>query len=385
MISLNLDITKECNLRCLYCGAVGDCDRDSDGHSREIDSHKIRSLLVMAMEAGCRILTIAGGEPLLRRDLPEILRYASGLDYSIGLLTNGTLITDEVASELSKSGVTYVRVSMESADKDRFEEYRGENTFEKVKQALYNLKKHAVYVGVGATIYPENVSEIDGLIDFCLAHRVDFIRVAPALRIGLAKDQLVGFSHYLNIIDKLQSVLAKKFMNSISSFELIPEKFYEHLNCSCPGGRYTYHLTPTGEVKMCPFINNGFDLERFETQNISEENKFKVMRNSMEQFISYLPQSIGGKCTTCELKWVCRGGCIANKLHNGLSIYDEQPLCVKDMLRKIVARNIREEDFRKVVAHWFSGLAIFKNSGIPLCIRQLPFWTIDLYQYSRLG
>ncbi len=385
MISLNLDITKECNLRCLYCGAGGDCDKGSGGHNKEIDSHEIRSLLVMAMEAGCRILTIAGGEPLLRRDLPEILRYASGLGYNIGLLTNGTLITDEVASELSKSGVVYVRVSMESADKDRFEEYRGKNTFEKVKRALYNLKKHAVCVGIGATIYPGNISEIDNLIDFCLAHQVDFIRVAPGLRIGLAKDQLLGFSHYLNIIDKLQSVLTKKFINSMSSFELIPENLYEHLKCACPGGRYTYYLTPAGEVKMCPFINNGFDLERFEAQNISEDNKFKAMRTSMEQFMNYLPQAIRGKCATCELKCTCRGGCLATKLHNGLSIYDEQTLCVKEMLSKIVSRNIGEEDFRKVVAHWLSGLAIFKNRGIPLCIRQLPFWTIDLSQYSRLG
>ncbi|MBT9162129.1 MAG: putative mycofactocin radical SAM maturase MftC [Dehalococcoidia bacterium] len=160
----------------------------------------------MAKEVGCRVLTIAGGEPLLRRDLPEILRYASGLDYSIGLLTNGVLITDEVASELSKSGVAYVRVSMESADKGRFEEYRGKDTFEKVKQALYNLKKHAVCVAVGATIYPENISEIDSLIDFCLAHQVDFIRVAPGLRIGLAKDLSLDFSLHLNMIDKLQSV-----------------------------------------------------------------------------------------------------------------------------------------------------------------------------------
>lgn len=337
---------------------------------------------MMAREAGYRILTIAGGEPLLRRDLPEILRYASGLDYSIGLLTNGVLITDELASDLGKSGVAYVRVSMESADKDRFEGYRGKDTFEKVKQALYNLKKHAVIVGVGATIYPGNVSEIDGLIDFCLAHQVDFVRVTPALRIGLAKDLSLGFPHYLNIIDKLQSVLIKKFINSISSFELIPENFYEHLACSCPGGRYTYYLTPAGEVKMCPFINNSFDLQRFETQNISEENKFQAMRNSMEQFMSYLPQAIGGKCATCELKCTCRGGCLAIKLHNGLSIYDEQPLCVKDMLSKIVARNIGQEDFRKVVAHWLSRLVIFKNRGIPLCIRQLPFWTIDL---SRLN
>ena len=99
--------------------------------------------------------------------------------------------------------------------------------------------------------------------------------------------------------------------------------------------------------------------------------------------MSYLPQAIRGKCATCELKHTCRGGCLAMKLHNGLSIYDKQPLCVKDMLSEIVARNIGQEDFRKVLGHWLRKLVIFKNRGIPLCIRQLPFWMIDLSQYSR--
>ncbi|MBT9149001.1 MAG: putative mycofactocin radical SAM maturase MftC [Dehalococcoidia bacterium] len=240
------------------------------------------------------------------------------------------------------------------------------------------MKKHAVCVAVGATIYPENISEIDSLIDFCLAHQVDFIRVAPGLRIGLAKDLSLDFSLHLNMIDKLQSVLRRKFINNISSFELIPENLYEYLSCSCPGGRYTYYLTPAGEVKICPFVNNGFDLERFETQNISEENRFRAMRNSMEQLMNYLPQAIGGKCASCELKCTCRGGCLATKLHSGLSIYGEQPLCVKEIFSEVVSRNIWEEDFRKLVGHWVHKLIMFHNRGIPLCIRQLPFWTIKL-------
>lgn len=383
MISLDFDITKKCNLNCKHCGAVAGCDKTSDDYDREIDSYEIKSLLERAWKAGCRILTIGGGEPLLRNDLPEILRYASGLGYTSGILTNGVLITPELASKLSQSGVNYVRVSMEYANKDRFDKYRGKGTFEKVKEALYNLKQYDMAVGIGTTIYPENIDEVDNLVDFCLIQRVDFIRFVPGLKIGRAKEQFLDFSHYVNLIEKIWSVYRRKLINHISGFKLIPQNPYQHISYPCPGGRYTYYLNPAGQIKICPFVNNDFTFDGFQTQNLSEQNEFKNMSQSMEQFMNYLPQVIGGKCASCELKSDCRGGCLATKLHNGLNIYDEQPICVKEIFSVLNSKNMLEDHFRKLVGHWFHKLAIFENRGIPCCIRCLPCWVINLSQYGR--
>lgn len=385
MITLDFDITKNCNLKCKYCGAKEGCNKRIYNHNNEMNSLEIKSYLEMAKTVGCRILVIAGGEPLVREDLLEILRYSIGLGYSSSILTNGMLITDETAYQLSKSGVSYVRVSMESADKEQYEEYRGKGTFEKFKSAIQNLKQYDIVTGIGVTIYEENIDDIDNIIDFCLKYQINFVRIAPGLKIGRAKLLALGLDHWTNIIDKLQSALQRKLLNSISGFHIIPQNLHEFVTCSCGGGKYSYYLSPTGEVKSCPFIDNDIDIRQYKIEKPNDKNKFLALRTSMEQLMNYLPEVIGGKCAVCDLKHICRGGCLATKLHNDLSIYDEQPLCMKEILNNVVARNMRDGSFRKILGHWLHKLSIFKVRGIPLCIRYLPFWTIDFSQYHRLS
>jgi len=86
------DSTRRCNLRCLHCGAV------KETYAHELSTEQMKGILdqLAAMKVG--MFGATGGEPLLRRDLREVLSYAHGLGMRTGIATNGFLI-DEAAAE----------------------------------------------------------------------------------------------------------------------------------------------------------------------------------------------------------------------------------------------------------------------------------------------
>lgn len=96
---LFFNATERCNLNCTYCGVAGS-NHCSTGTQREMDINKIRDIAQQFWEMGGERVCLAGGEPLLREDIFDIIESFSSKDFS--LETNATLITKEIAKELKK-------------------------------------------------------------------------------------------------------------------------------------------------------------------------------------------------------------------------------------------------------------------------------------------
>ena len=149
---LEFQITDRCNLRCRHC-YIG------DGLHQDLPLKKIYKILKEFEEIQGLRLLLSGGEPLLHPqfwEMNEILR-----DYAFRsiLLSNGTLITREVAQRLR---VHEVQVSLDGM-KEGHESIRGEGTFEKVLQAIENLQETNIRVSVATMIHRKNLEEFDKL------------------------------------------------------------------------------------------------------------------------------------------------------------------------------------------------------------------------------
>jgi radical SAM protein with 4Fe4S-binding SPASM domain len=106
-ISVQLDLTYRCNERCVHCYL------DHDDHG-EMSTGEIKHLLDEMAEAGVFILTLSGGEILLRKDFFEILAYARQLTFCVKLKTNGVLICERQAARIRDLGVESVQISIYS-------------------------------------------------------------------------------------------------------------------------------------------------------------------------------------------------------------------------------------------------------------------------------
>jgi len=156
------NITKRCNLRCLHCYS----DSDSNPAADELTTRECYRVIDDLADFGVPALLISGGEPLLRPDLFDIAAYAAAKGLKLTLSTNGTLITQQVASKIRQAGFNYVGISLDGIGQvnDRF---RGkEGAFLKALEGIRNCKAVGQRVGLRMTLTAGNVDQLPAIFDF---------------------------------------------------------------------------------------------------------------------------------------------------------------------------------------------------------------------------
>jgi cyclic pyranopterin phosphate synthase len=138
--NLRVSVTDRCNIRCFYCmpeTGVQFVER------REIlDFEEIERFVRIAVSLGIRKLRVTGGEPLLRRDLPVLIRRLSAIPgiQDLALTTNGVLLP-QLAEPLYQAGLRRLNVHLDTLDRQRFLQITRRDELEKVLAGLALCKK----------------------------------------------------------------------------------------------------------------------------------------------------------------------------------------------------------------------------------------------------
>jgi radical SAM protein with 4Fe4S-binding SPASM domain len=149
---LEFQITDRCNLRCRHC-YIG------DGLHQDLSLGKIFRVFKEFEEIQGLRLLLSGGEPLLHPDFWKINQVLREYPFRSVLLSNGTLITKDIAKGLR---VHEVQISLDGM-KEGHESIRGEGTFEKTLQAIDHLQETNSRVSVATMIHRKNLNEFDKL------------------------------------------------------------------------------------------------------------------------------------------------------------------------------------------------------------------------------
>lgn len=155
------NVTRACNLKCVHCYAHA----TDDATSNELSTDEGRRLIDDLAEFGVPVLLFSGGEPLVRKDLPELAAYAVEKGMRAVISTNGTLIRRETAQTLKQIGLSYVGISLDGLEpvNDHFRGVKG--AFAKAMAGIRNCQEAGIKVGLRFTINKQNVQEIGGIFD----------------------------------------------------------------------------------------------------------------------------------------------------------------------------------------------------------------------------
>lgn len=135
-----IDITYRCNMHCTHCHAKAG-EVAPRLLENELTTTEVTDLLKELDEMKVFDITITGGEPILRSDLIEIIRYSRNLNFStLTLITNGSLVSEETAKSLLHAGLNQIRVSLDGLESVN-DEIRGPGNFEKATKGIENLLK----------------------------------------------------------------------------------------------------------------------------------------------------------------------------------------------------------------------------------------------------
>ena len=150
--NLRISVTDRCNIRCFYC--MPEEGVKFQAHEQILRFEEIERFVRIAASLGVRKLRITGGEPLLRRDLPNLIRMLGAVDgiQDLALTTNGVLLAEQ-GQALYDAGLRRINVHLDTLDRARFQQITRRDDFDKVMAGIdaaqrigYRVKINAVAV-----------------------------------------------------------------------------------------------------------------------------------------------------------------------------------------------------------------------------------------------
>ena len=241
---LIISTTERCNLQCTGCYARAHC-RDTEN---EMTRPQIDNLLLQAVEAGCSLILLAGGEPLLCRDWLEAVASHPEL---LGLVfTNGTLLDDNQADWFAENRNMIPLFSVEG-DADKTDSRRGHGVTEQVNRSMLLLSNRTVPFGLSVTTGEHNIKDVTDK-DFLLP----FMRLGCRLSI-FTEYVPVDESEELLTLTEESKLALQNFCRKESEQEgmlLIAFPGDETIYDGClAAGRGFVHISASGKLEPCPF------------------------------------------------------------------------------------------------------------------------------------
>lgn len=260
---LVLMVTDKCNLKCKMCGA---CDYSPGDHNM-LGLDEWKAVIRSAAALRTQVVSITGGEAMLRHDLFELIACARGYGMTVHLNTNGLLLREKNVAALRDSGVETVSISVESTDPAMHDAIRGKGTFEHTLEGLRRLRRAApeVRIGLNAVINRHNYRTLADMVAFADREGVDQIKFAPIHTNLQHKDKDV--SEYGDMIftegdldslehelQRIQDALARTSLQSTSRrfFDGITNLYRPPAsNFYCYAGYAIAIVNPQGYVSAC--------------------------------------------------------------------------------------------------------------------------------------
>ncbi len=262
IISLRITLTNRCNVNCLYCHHDGMVKSED-----EMTADELYTICRVAKNIGVKKIRLSGGEPLLKKDIVEIVEKISSLGFKdISMTTNGILL-EKYAQDLKDAGLDRVNVSLDTLDRKTFEYITKKDYLEDARKGILKAAEVGLYpVKINMVIMRDiNQNEIDDMFKFCKKHGIVLQLIELIDSENCDEDKFSAEYHYN--LDDIESELAdiadevheRKFMQGrkkyyINGGEIEVVKPVDNstfcANCS------RLRITPDGKIKPCLLRND---------------------------------------------------------------------------------------------------------------------------------
>ncbi len=264
---MSFAVNDVCNANCKHCSFFEGVD---DKNRQVLNLEQAKKLIYDAQELGVSVINFVGGEPLLRKDLPELI---SSVDKNLStttIFTNGILLASQ-AEILKKKGLDGVYVSIDSADSATHDKKRGtKGLFAKAMQGIEVSKKVGLTVGMSCTITEAEFrsGELAKIIELAKKIGVHEVVIFDTIPTG----RLKGCKNLLDNNDWIEDLIAytKKYNQDLSYPGILVYAYAtSYRSTGCSGGTSYFYVSPYGDISPCDFNHRQFG-------NILNESLFKI-------------------------------------------------------------------------------------------------------------
>jgi MoaA/NifB/PqqE/SkfB family radical SAM enzyme len=306
-------IIDRCNLRCKHCY------QDNFSSKRELDIYGLREVadnLISTMEKwGAKLdIAITGGEPLLKKEIFELISYLNNSN-SIGnlsIITNGTILSDFL-EELEKfKKLKEIKISLDGVSDETNDWIRGKGTFSEAMENVRKAKGRKIPLILMFTVMKNNLADIESLPEFAKEKGFKGLIIERFFPLGTGKnieDNVLSGNEFLNvwltILEKF-GYSAKK--EELIKFRAIKVLFFKErvkiFGSECIVGKDGIAILPDGTVLPC---------RRFHLPigNLLKKSLFEIWRESEVLNLLRKKSNLKGICGKCDIEDCigCRAMC----------------------------------------------------------------------------
>lgn len=312
------DCSRKCNLHCIHCGAA------KESYDRELTTRQVKNLIDQLAEMKVRFFGATGGEPLLRKDLLEVMGYASRKNIATGFATNGYFIDRDVAGKIKEAGISSVQISIDGTEKVHNRIRGSGSSFRKAANAVKLLQEQKLeIVSVATTLTHLNFSELGELKELLLALEVEFWRICVVMPIGRAdKNRMMLKPEQLRSL--FEFVASCKDGMNVQIGENLPflaeyEEKIRKAPLVCPIGFTACCVGVDGNVRGCPEMP---DTEEFREGSILKRPFSEIWKDGFRKYRERQATKKDKECLVCKSKENCFGGCWVMREGNVHCIHD---------------------------------------------------------------
>lgn len=293
-------VSNKCNLSCIHCGVSA-----NDRKFNEITLEQFENLIPKLKDLGVEYITLTGGEPLLRKDIIEIITLLKSNNFKVGMVSNGTYI-DKLNNLSSENIIDVISISIDGLEENHSLVRKSKTNFNDTLKAIQICKKLGVkIVSVPTCVYPDNIKDLDELKTLIFEYGADqwILRpVSPSGRAGGKKDYELSYEQIKNLLLYVKDNIEKGYeitvgsdlgyLGALDSY-LYLSPYFSNIGWSA------MTLLPNGDIK-------GFDELHLPIEgNIFDNDINDIWLYGFEYFRKpFIPD----ECYECKYYARCRGG-----------------------------------------------------------------------------
>lgn len=330
------ELTERCNLRCKHCFEEAGALTNQDPSTAEVMSWLDKFAAVPGIT-----INLSGGEMLTRRDWRELVSHLAGLKVSSVILTNGTLVTNEVAKELAEltadAPFTF-QVSLDGSDPQTNDPVRGEGSFERILAGIGALSAQGLSSHTAISFTPNriNIPKLDEMLNLALSLGVGVFHISILHRMGRAtgiwrklKPTTAQMIEFFDTLHDRSGELEGRLRISGDFCSMLNDKVKRIPSPASVGCRLgvDVKVDVRGDVYPCPPMSydKKYCIGNIGAQTVEQIQNSPVLHELRELFVPRIEQS--PRCRTCAWKCFCGAGCIARAEQNYGTIYHGDDLC----------------------------------------------------------